>query len=87
MLIWFQKKLKLKKTNSMFLGILNKILMSIFFMSCLTTIRHSYFFIQAILTSTDEQPVRYRLSTYSLIFLGVSIAYILSTIFTGFIIK
>ena len=71
----------------MFLGIINKILMGIFFMSCLTTIRHSYFFILAILSSTDEQSVKYRLSTTSLIFLGMSLAYILSTLVTGFILK
>jgi hypothetical protein len=67
----------------MLIDIINRILFVLFFMSCLTTIRHAYYFIQAFFTSTEEQPVKYRVSKTSLIFLGVSIAYIISVIFTG----
>lgn len=67
----------------MLIEILNRILITTFFVACLTTIRHCYYFIQAFITSTDEAPVKYRISKMSLFFLGVSIAYILSVIFTG----
>lgn len=52
-------------------------------MACLTTVRHGYYFIQAFFTSTEEAPVKYRVSKVSLVFLCLSIAYILSVIFTG----
>jgi hypothetical protein len=67
----------------MLLEIVNRILIVLFFMSCLVTIRHAYFFIQALITSTSEEPNKYRLSPTSLFFLCVSIAYVLSVIFTG----
>ena len=63
--------------------IVNKILITLFFMACLTTIRHAYYFTQAYLTSTDELPVKYRVSNVSLLFLCISIAFILSSIITG----
>lgn len=52
-------------------------------MSLLTVIRHGYYFIQALFTSSEEQPVKYRVSKTSLLFLCISIAYILSVFFTG----
>jgi len=67
----------------MIIDILNKILVVLFFMSCLTTIRHSYYFIQAILTSTEEQPIKYKLSNQSLVLLCISVSYILSVLITG----
>lgn len=67
----------------MILIIVNKILMTLFFMSCLTTIRHAYYFLQAYFTSTEEEPIKYKVSTSSLILLCASIGFILSTIFTG----
>jgi hypothetical protein len=67
----------------MLIEIVNKILIVMLFLSILTTLRHAYYFVQAFLTSTEEQPIKYRLSTTSLFYLGVSLAYILSVIFTG----
>ena len=67
----------------MLTDLLNKLLIVFFFMACLVTIRHGYYFIQAIITSTEEEPIRYRLSDASLFYLCVSIAYILTVIFTG----
>lgn len=67
----------------MLIDIINRILLVLFIMSCLTTIRHAYYFIQAFLTSTEETPIKYRVSKASLLFLCLSIAYILSVIFTG----
>jgi hypothetical protein len=70
----------------MLIVILNKIFLILFFMSCLNIIRHGYYFLQAGLTSTEEEPKKYRISNVSLYLLSVSIAYILSVIFTGIII-
>ncbi len=67
----------------MLIELFNKIFFTLFFMSCLTTIRHLYYFIQAFLTSSEELPIKYRVSKTSLFFLCVSIAYILSSLFTG----
>lgn len=63
--------------------IFNKILIMLFFMACLNTLRHTYYFIQAFFQSTEEEPRKYRLQTTSLVLLGVSVAYILTVIFTG----
>jgi hypothetical protein len=67
----------------MLLDTLNKLLIVLFFMSCLNTIRHAYYFIQAWVKTSEELPTKYILSKQSLFLLGVSIAYILTTIFTG----
>ena len=67
----------------MIIVILNKLLLLVFFMSCLTTIRHGYYFIQALLTSTEEQPIKYKVSNTSLVLLGISISYILAVLITG----
>jgi hypothetical protein len=74
----------------MLIEISNKILMICFFLSCLNTLRHGYYFIQAYLlylSPNEETPVKYRLSNTSLILLGISIAYILSSLFTGITLK
>jgi len=63
--------------------LLNKLLMMLFFISLLNTLRHGYYFIQALVTSTEEQPIKYVVSKNSLLLLGLSIAYMLTTIFTG----
>jgi hypothetical protein len=67
----------------MFLEIINKILMVLFFMSLLNVIRHGYYFMQAWFTSTEDEPVTYKLNNKSLLLLGITLAYILATIFTG----
>jgi hypothetical protein len=67
----------------MLIVILNKMFLILFFMSCLNLVRHTYYFLQAGLTSTEEEPKKYRISNVSLYLLGISIAYILSVIFTG----
>jgi hypothetical protein len=67
----------------MLIVILNKIFLIIFFMSCLNLIRHSYYFLQAALLSSEEEPRKYKISDISLYLLSISIAYILSVIFTG----
>ena len=67
----------------MLIVILNKIFLILFFMSCLNVIRHTYYFLQAGLTSTEEEPKKYRISKISLTLLSISIAYVLSVFFTG----
>ncbi len=67
----------------MLVEIFNKILFTLFFMSCLTTIRHLYYFVQAYFLSSEELPIKYTVSKSSLFFLCLSIGYILSTLFTG----
>lgn len=67
----------------MYIDALNKILMVLFFMSCLNTTRHLYYFIQSFIISTDENVVKYRLDKQSLFLLGVSISYILTVLFKG----
>ncbi len=63
--------------------ILNKILMMLCVMSGLITFRHSYYFIQSIIRSTEDEPVKYNLSVKSLIILGLSISYLLTSILIG----
>jgi len=67
----------------MLLDIVNRILITVFFMSCLTTLRHGYYFIQTFVSSTNEEPVKYRISKLSLLFLCLSIGYILTSILMG----
>lgn len=71
----------------MVLELINKLLVVLFFMSCLAALRHMYYFTQAFFSSTEEQPVKYRLSSSSLLYLCVAIAYILSVFFTGITIN
>jgi hypothetical protein len=63
--------------------LLNKLFTIVFFMAILNVTRHFYYFSQAMVTSTEEQPVKYVINNTSLTLLGLSIAYILSVIFTG----
>lgn len=67
----------------MCIDILNKILIMLFFLSSLNIIRHFYYFIQAFFTTSEDNPVKYKITKTSLLLLGISIAYILSVIFTG----
>lgn len=66
----------------MWVDLINKILMVLFFMSALNTIRHTYYFVQTWFKSTEEQ-VRYKLTPKSLILLGLSVAYLFTSIFAG----
>jgi hypothetical protein len=67
----------------MLILVVNKILLVLFFMAFFNTFRHTYYFIQAWFTSTEEQPVKYKIPSKSLLLLGASIAYLFATIFTG----
>lgn len=67
----------------MIVDILNKILFVLFFLSCLNVIRNTFFLIGSFIKSNDETPQKFRLTSKQLFLLGLSIAYILSTIFMG----
>ena len=67
----------------MLVDILNKILIMLFFMSFLNAGRHIYYFIQTWFNSTPEQPIKYKVSPKSLFLLGMSLAYLLTSVFTG----
>ena len=65
-------------------AILNKILVVLYLLSIFNTIRHGYYFIQAMfLTNEDGSTGKYIISNKSLLLLGLSHAYTLSAIFTG----
>lgn len=61
--------------------IIEKISFFLFFLSILNILKHGFNF---ILELRREQPEKISLSKRELVFLGFSIAYILTIIFTGF---
>jgi hypothetical protein len=61
--------------------LLNKILILIFFMSILNLVKHVWNIFTVL--RNEDVPNKYELSKRELIFLGISVAYILTTIFTG----
>jgi hypothetical protein len=63
--------------------IINKILVIIYVLAYLNVLRHGYYFIQAWVKSNEESPEKYKVNKTSLIFLGLSLAYIISSIFIG----
>jgi hypothetical protein len=67
----------------MLMDALNRVLMVLFFLSCLNTVRHLYYFIQTWVVSNEENLVKYRLDNKALFLLGVSVSYILTVIFKG----
>jgi len=67
----------------MMIDILNRVLLILVFLSCFNIIRHFYYFTQAFLTNSEENPIKYKINKTSLILLGISISYVLSVIFTG----
>jgi hypothetical protein len=67
----------------MMLELINKILFILFFLSCVNVIRHAYYFIQAYSKAETENVERYKLDKTPLILLGISIAVIFTSIFSG----
>lgn len=70
----------------MLVTLINKALLMVLIMACLNLIRHSYYFVQAWLTSEEETPEKYKISNKSLWVLSLSIGYIISSIFYGLFI-
>lgn len=67
----------------MLIDILNKVSVLLLMLSILNVIRHSFFVIGSFLKADEENPQKYRLYPRQLLLLGLSIAYILTIIFTG----
>jgi ABC-type enterochelin transport system permease subunit len=67
----------------MILLLLNKIMYVLFFLCTLNTIRHAYYFAQTLIMAGEDVSAKYRLNNKNLILLGLSIAYIITCIFTG----
>jgi len=67
----------------MLVEILNKIAFILFFLSILNIVRTIFFLIGSFIKSDEDQPQKLRLGGTQLLFLGLSIAYILTSIFTG----
>lgn len=67
----------------MILAIVNKVLVILFTLACLNSIRHAYYFVQSYVKTADETYQKYKVSEKSLVFLGISLAYIISSIFIG----
>jgi hypothetical protein len=58
----------------------NKVLYVLFFMSILNILRHTWKVFMIL--RNDDVPNKYELSKQELIFLGLSIAYLFTTVFT-----
>lgn len=70
----------------MLVDIINKILIMLFFISALNVGRHIYYFIQTYMKmfdNTEESAFKYILKPKSLFLLCISLAYLLTSIFTG----
>lgn len=62
----------------MLIDIVNKILILLFVLGGLNILRHIYFVIQASFLKN-----KYRLSSRALLLLGISLAYVITSLFTG----
>lgn len=68
----------------MIIELINKILMTLFFMSSLNVLRHIFYFVQFFVQPVnDDQINKYKISPKSLLLLGISLGYILTVIFSG----
>ena len=67
----------------MLIEILNKVFYIILFLSALNVSRNAFFLIGSFVKSDTDNPQKFRLSKTELLFLGLSIAYILTCIVTG----
>lgn len=66
----------------MIIDVINKILLMVFVLATLNVLRHIFFTIQ-IWFLNDTEGERYSLTNKAIILLGISIAYIVSCLFTG----
>lgn len=62
-------------------SLLNKVLFILFFLSILNVLRHGWKI--SMMLRNEDVPNKYELTKSELIFLGISIAYLISAIFTG----
>jgi len=69
------------------LALLNKFLWFGLFMSILNIIRHIFNVIQTYVLSNEQESVKYLISPTGLLVLGLSVSYVLMTIFSGIVLK
>ena len=67
----------------MLIELVERLLWIIFWLSTCNIIRHAYFFIQTWVKSDGENPEKYYLSYNSLLFLGLSIGYLITAFIKG----
>jgi hypothetical protein len=67
----------------MLIDIVNKLLYILYFLSIADVVRTTFFLIGSFTKSNSETPEKFILTNRQLILLGLSIAYIFSTFFTG----
>jgi Ni,Fe-hydrogenase I cytochrome b subunit len=67
----------------MLIDILNKLFFVLFFLSIVNIVRTGFFLIGSFIKSDSEKPEKFRLTVRQLFLLGVSIAYVFSTLITG----
>jgi hypothetical protein len=70
----------------MLITLVNKLLLLVLVMSCLNTVRHFYYFMQAWIKSDSDNPEKYKVSNSSLWILSLSMGYIITSIIYGVII-
>jgi len=69
---------------------MTQILIFLFFLSFLNTVRHLYFLLQTMIinynnTNDDVEPIKYKLNEKALFLLGLSLSYILTLLVSLFI--
>ena len=74
------KEIKINLNNMIWTVILNKVMLMLFVLATLNVIRHLYLVLQIVLRPDDEIKEKYELSDNSLLILGVSIAYMITSI-------
>lgn len=67
----------------MLILIINKILILLYVLAVINTLRHTYYFIQAYMSTYGDEPVKYIISDNSLLIVAISLAYIITGILTG----
>jgi len=67
----------------MLIDILNKIFFVLLFLSIVNIVRTGFFLIGSFIKSDSAKPEKFRLTIRQLFLLGLSIAYAISTLFTG----
>jgi amino acid transporter len=67
----------------MVLDIINKVIVIVYILACLNVFRHTYYFIQSWFKSNGEAPQKYKIARKSLVVLGISLAFIISSFVIG----
>lgn len=63
--------------------LLNKVFFILFVLSVLICVRHGFYFVQTLLLSSEEEPLKYRLNNKALLILGIALSFVITCIITG----